>query len=131
LMRLQFFAAILSCKGAGLYFPLEIIIAARFCRAAIGQFPGKPFWRAPTTAAPVEEDRRSHAAKNEEVIAAVDDILKFAGLQGARTLMEHLEDDTAGRQRVRVRVVRGEGKRDWVYDVLVEPTGLLGIYRSG
>ena len=79
----------------------------------------------------MEEDLRSHAAKNEEVIAAVDDILKFAGLQGARTLMEKLEDDTAGRQRVRVRVVRGEGKRDWVYDVLVEPTGLLGIYRSG
>jgi hypothetical protein len=79
----------------------------------------------------VEVDRRTHAAKNEEVIAAVDDVLRFAGLQGARTLMEHLEDDQAGRQRVRVRVVRGEGKRDWVYDVLVEPSGLLGIYRSG
>ena len=86
--------------------------------------------RARPHAAAVEEDRRTHAVKQEEVVSAVDDILQFAGLQGARTMMEQMEDDAVGRKRMRVRVVRGEGKRDWVYEVLVGPTGLLGIYRA-
>ncbi len=63
-------------------------------------------------------------------MAQVDDVLRFAGLQGARTLMERMEDDSEGRRRIRVRVVRGEGKKDFVYDVLIEQTGLMGIYRT-
>lgn len=69
--------------------------------------------------------------KHADVIATVDDVLRFAGLQGARTLMERLDDDEYGRKRMRVRVVRGEGRKDWVYEVLVESNGLVGIYRSG
>ena len=66
--------------------------------------------------------------RNEEVLAEVEAILAFQGLQGARTLMERLEDDPHGRRRMRVRVVRGEGKPDYLYDVLIEPSGLMGIY---
>ena len=66
--------------------------------------------------------------RNEEVLAEVEEILAFAGLQGGRTLMERLEDDAQGRRRMRVRVVRGEGKPDYLYDVLIEASGLMGIY---
>lgn len=68
--------------------------------------------------------------KDQEILAQVEDVLQFAGLQGARTLMERMEDDDQGRRRMRVRVVRGEGKKDYVYDVLVEEDGLMGIYRT-
>ena len=61
-------------------------------------------------------------------MAEVDEILSFAGIQGGRTLMERLEDDPSGRRRMRVRVVRGEGKSDYIYDVLIERDGLMGIY---
>lgn len=66
-----------------------------------------------------------------KVVAEVEELLQFSGLQGARTLMERLEDDDQGRRRMRLRVVRGEGKRDFVYDVLVGDDGLMGIYPSG
>lgn len=68
------------------------------------------------------------AVRDEEVLAEVDEILAFAGIQGGRTLMERLEDDKHGRRRMRVRVVRGEGKADYLYDVLIEADGLMGIY---
>lgn len=64
-----------------------------------------------------------------DVVAAVDEILHFSGIQGAHTVTERVDADESGRQRVRIRVLRGEGKVDWIYDVLVEPSGLLGIYR--
>lgn len=64
-----------------------------------------------------------------EIIAAVDEVLSFSGIQGARTVTERVEDADHGRTRVRIRVLRGEGRRDWLYDVLVEPGGLLGIYK--
>ncbi len=64
-----------------------------------------------------------------EVLAAVDEVLAFSGVQGARTVTERVEDANAGRTLVRIRVLRGEGRRDWLYDVLVEPSGLLGIYK--
>ncbi len=76
----------------------------------------------------VGQDRRSRQVKDGEVLAEVDEILAFAGLQGGRTMMERLEDDKEGRRRMRVRVIRGEGKVDYVYDVLIERTGLMGIY---
>ena len=76
----------------------------------------------------VGQDGRSREVKDEEVLAEVDEILAFAGLQGGRTLMERMDDDKDGRRRMRVRVVRGEGKVDYVYDVLIERTGLMGIY---
>jgi hypothetical protein len=76
----------------------------------------------------VGHDGRSREVKDEEVLAEIDEILAFAGMQGGRTLMERLEDDKEGRRRMRVRVVRGEGKVDYVYDVLIEATGLMGIY---
>ena len=64
-----------------------------------------------------------------DVVAAVDEMLHFSGMQGAHTVTDRVDTDESGRQRVRIRVLRGEGKVDWVYDVLVEPSGLLGIYR--
>lgn len=76
----------------------------------------------------MDRDLRTREVKDEEVIAEVDEILAFAGLQGGRTLMEKLEDDAHGRRRMRVRVVRGEGKPDYHYDVLIEADGLMGIY---
>jgi hypothetical protein len=60
----------------------------------------------------------------------VKEVLDFSGLQGATTLLERLEDDEEGRRRLRVRVPRGEGKRDFVYDVLIDEDGLMGIYRT-
>lgn len=76
----------------------------------------------------MDPDLRPREVKDDEVIAEVDEILAFAGLKGGRTLMEKLEDDTLGRRRMRVRVVRGEGKPDYLYDVLIERDGLMGIY---
>jgi hypothetical protein len=72
--------------------------------------------------------RSPREVRDGEVLAEVDEILAFAGIQGGRTLMERLEDDREGRRRMRVRVVRGEGKPDYVYDVLIERDGLMGIY---
>jgi hypothetical protein len=74
--------------------------------------------------------KKPRDARDLEVTAQVEDILAFSGLQGARTLMERLEDDEQGRHRMRVRVVMGEGKGDFVYDVLVGKDGLMGIYRT-
>ncbi len=64
-----------------------------------------------------------------DIIAAVDEVLSFAGVQGARTVTERVEDVEGGRVLVRIRVLRGEGRHDWRYDVLVQPNGLLGIYK--
>lgn len=64
-----------------------------------------------------------------DILAAVEEVLTFSGVQGARTMTERVEDVDGGRMRVRVRVLRGEGHRDWTYDVLVQPNGLLGIYK--
>jgi hypothetical protein len=64
-----------------------------------------------------------------EILAAVDEVLSFSGVQGARTVTERVADDDLGRMHVRIRVLRGEGRRDWIYDVLVQPNGLLGIYK--
>lgn len=75
-------------------------------------------------------NRRKPAARNAEVLAQVEEILQYAGLQGARTVVEGMQDDEQGRQRLRVRAVRGEGKQDFLYEVLVEPSGLMGIYRT-
>lgn len=66
---------------------------------------------------------------HEDVLSAVDEVLSFSGVQGARTLTERVEGEDGGRTRVRIRVVRGDGRRDWIYDVLVQPNGLLGIYK--
>jgi hypothetical protein len=66
---------------------------------------------------------------HRDVLSAVDEVLSFAGVQGARTVTEGVEALDGERLRVRVRVVRGEGRRDWLYDVLVQPNGLLGIYK--
>lgn len=71
----------------------------------------------------------SLAPNKADILAAVEEVLTFAGVQGARTVTEWVEDVEGGRVRVRVRVVRGEGRRDFVYDVLVQPNGLLGIYK--
>ena len=68
-------------------------------------------------------------AEQHDVVAAVDEMLRFSGMQGARTVTERVDADDTGRRRVRIRLLRGEGKVDWIYDVLVEPSGLLGIYR--
>jgi hypothetical protein len=81
-------------------------------------------------ALPMAGGRRPGEVRHEQVMSQVEDILAFSGMQGARTLMERLEDDDQGRRRMRVRVVRGEGKSDFVYDVLVEASGLMGIYRT-
>jgi hypothetical protein len=67
--------------------------------------------------------------KQEDVVRAVDEILAFTGLQGARTTLERM-DDVGDRRRIRVRVMRDEGKADWVYDVLIDEKGLMGIYRT-
>lgn len=74
--------------------------------------------------------RKARGVRDEQVMNQVEDILAFSGIQGARTLMERLEDDDHGRRRMRVRVVRGEGKGDFVYEVLIEEGGLMGIYRT-
>jgi hypothetical protein len=71
----------------------------------------------------------SDDAGQRDVVAAVDEMLRFSGMQGARTVTERVDSDEGGRRRVRIRLLRGEGKVDWIYDVLVEPSGLLGIYR--
>ena len=71
----------------------------------------------------------SSQVKQEDVVRAVDEILAFTGLRGARTTLERM-DDVGNRRRIRVRVVRDEGKGDWVYDVLIDEKGLMGIYRS-
>ena len=68
--------------------------------------------------------------RDAEVLAQVEEVLSFAGLQGARTVVEDLEDDEQGRKRLRVRAVRGEGKKDFLYEVLVQENGLMGIYRT-
>jgi len=69
-------------------------------------------------------------ARDAEVLAQVEEVLRFAGLQGARTVVEDMEADEKGRQRLRVRAVRGEGKKDFLYEVLVQENGLMGIYRT-
>ncbi len=68
--------------------------------------------------------------QDAEVLSEVEEVLRFQGLQGARTVIEGLEDDEGGRKRLRIRAVFGEGKKDCFYEVLVEPNGLMGIYRT-
>lgn len=68
--------------------------------------------------------------QDREILLEVEEVLRFSGLQGARTIIEALEADEQGRKRLRVRAVRGEGKKDFLYEVLVEANGLIGIYRT-
>ncbi len=66
----------------------------------------------------------------KDFLSAVDEVLSFSGVQGARTVTERVEEASGGRRLVRIRVLRGQGRRDWLYDVMVEPSGLLGIYKA-
>ncbi len=75
--------------------------------------------------------RQARDVQDAEVLSEVEEVLRFQGLQGARTVIEKLEDDEGGRKRLRIRAVFGEGKKDCIYEVLVEASGLMGIYRTG